>query len=230
MQAALLGDEAAVKTTTQAHHPPPPAVPREAANTATTSTPKQRSRQAPPSAPGGAGRGVGVGDVGGGVGVGHEAGGAGGASAPPAPVGARGGLTDWAKKTLRIQRATPPHPPQHAAAVHHATEPAAVQAHTHEQEQVTGEVQGHSGWRFAWQAAASVCNTYPKWHLKLCEDGGMSVHECGRQCVHVTPMNFASLASEPNQEADLKAATIASHHQVPPPPPPHAQNKRGHNT
>ena len=227
MQAALLGDEAAVKPTTQAHHAPPPAAPREAVDTATPSTAKKRSRQAAPGAAGSSGGEVGVGDVGGGVGVGHEAGSAGAASAPPAPVGARGGLTDWAKKTLRIQRATPP---QHAAAVHHATEPAAVQAHTHEQAQVTGEVQGHSGWRFAWQAAASVCNTYPKWHLKLCEDGGMSVHECGRQCVHVTPTNFASLASEPNQEADLKAASIASHHQVPTPPPPHAHNKRGYNT
>ena len=89
----------------------------------------------------------------------------------------------------------------------------------------------------------SVCNTYPKWHLALCDDGGMSVEECGRECVHVTPLDVSgkitilsfqksiqtlytdvlvhatplevtALRSEPNQQKDLEAASIASHHQV----------------
>jgi len=59
-----------------------------------------------------------------------------------------------------------------------------------------------------------VCNTYPKWHLALCDDGGMSVEECGCECVHVTPLDVAALRSEPNQQKDLEAASIASHHQV----------------
>ena len=59
-----------------------------------------------------------------------------------------------------------------------------------------------------------MCNTYPKWHLALCDDGGMSVEECGCECVHVTPLDVAALRSEPNQQKDLEAASIASHHQV----------------
>ena len=74
--------------------------------------------------------------------------------------------------------------------------------------------EGDSGWRFQWQAGASVCNSYPKWHLQLCEDGGMSVEECGRECVHVTPTDWAALSAEPNQRKDLEAASIASHHQA----------------
>ena len=73
---------------------------------------------------------------------------------------------------------------------------------------------GSSGWNFLWQAGVSLCNTYPKWHLALCDDGGMSVEECGRECVHVTPLDFAQLQPEPNQHKDLEAASMASHQQA----------------
>lgn len=41
----------------------------------------------------------------------------------------------------------------------------------------------------------------------------MSVEECGRECVHVTPTEWAALSTEPNQGKDLEAASIAAHHQ-----------------
>jgi hypothetical protein len=147
---------------------------------------------------------------------------------PPPSSGAAagrgtGGVTEWAKSTLGIKRSQPPSsspptsqplppPPSHAAP------PPAPAPHfptPNIQQQVgVGGGGGHSGWRFEWQAGASVCNTYPHWHLHLCQDGAMSVHQCGRQCVHVTPIDYASLSEEPDQHKDLLAASMASHHQV----------------
>ena len=40
---------------------------------------------------------------------------------------------------------------------------------------------------------------YPKWHLPLCEEGGMSIADCGLECVHITPADVASLSTDPNQ-------------------------------
>jgi hypothetical protein len=41
----------------------------------------------------------------------------------------------------------------------------------------------------------SECNAYPKWHRRVCDEGGMSDVACGNECVHITPAGIGVVFS-----------------------------------